>query len=140
MKKLIIDLNNYESAEEIKRVALWWNEEMEADIKINRFNKMRLLPCQFKHVANEIELDGFEKLRLLKDGLNQILKLIEIDNQNSLYYTKNIECILELELRDTKLYDKYLNQIPAKNFWERKKLDHALREMRADWKPFLRLV
>ncbi len=129
-KKIVIDLNRYESRAEIERSAMSWNEVDESSVSINRYAKLRLLPCTFKHILHESVLPEFEKLRLMKDGIDQVLSLIKTDNQNSLYYIKNIQCILELEVRDTSIHSKYLDKIPADDFWKRATLDQALKDMR----------
>jgi len=121
-KKIVIDLNRYESRAEIERAANAWNEFDESSVSINRYAKLRVL--------HESDLPEFEKLRLMKDGIDQVLNLIKTDNQNSLYYTKNIQSILELEVRDTSIHSKYLDKIPADDFWKRATLDQALKEMR----------
>ena len=139
MKNIVIDLNSYESGAEIRRVATWWNDEF-GGVLINRYNKVRITPCTFKHIVSELKLDEFEKLRLIRDGLEQILRLIETDKKYSLYYTKNFEAILALELAGTKHYDKYLSKIPAEDLLNAKLLDQALSEMQVDLGPMLRLV
>jgi len=126
-KKIVIDLNRYESRAEIERAANAWNEFNEGSVSINRYAKLHLLPCTFKHILHECDLPEFEKLRLMKDGIDQVLNLIKIDNQNSLYYTKNIQSILELEVRDTSIHSRYLDKIPADDFWKRVTLDQALK-------------
>ena len=116
-KKIVIDLNRYESRAEIERAANAWNEFDESSVEVFRYGKLRLLPCTFKHVLHESNLPEFEKLRLIKDGIDQVLNLIKTDNQNSLYYTKNIQSILELEVRDTSIHSKYLDKM-ADDFWK----------------------
>ena len=112
MKKVTIDLNNYESSDEIKRAATLWEEEMEAGIRISSQNMMRLLPCTFKHVLHDSKIKASEKKKLMEDGLEKIHELGQKENQFKSYYSRNIQSIIELEhgLSDTaiKYLDKYL--------------------------------
>lgn len=125
MNKIVIDLKNYPSSEEIKRVCEWWSADF-GTITFTKSNQIKINPCTFKNIIGEMKLSEFEKLRLIKDVVAQILKLVEDDPNESLCYTKNIQRILELELANTTLFDKFLNQIPADDFWSRRKLDEAL--------------
>ena len=103
----------------------WWHPDF-GTITFTKANQIKMNPCTFKNIIGEMKLSEFEKLRLIKDVVGQILKLIEDDPNESLYYTKNIQRILELELADTALFNKFLGQIPADDFLSRRKLDEAL--------------